>query len=86
MGLEEMSVIILTNVLECYIWNLFMRSFFNYRVNSTAQRIGMSCYSYFHVTCQLRGECSCQSDRDCFHIHDISPLSVRRKPETAAVL
>lgn len=41
MGLEEMSVIILTNVLECYIWNLFMRSFFNYRVNSTAQRIGM---------------------------------------------
>ena len=41
MGLEEMSVIILTNILECYIWNLFMRSFFNYRVNSTAQRIGM---------------------------------------------
>lgn len=87
MGLEEMSVIILTNVLECYIWNLFMRSFFNYRVNSTAQRIGMrAVILIFMSLVNCVGECSCQSDRDCFHIHDISPLSVRRKPETAAVL
>lgn len=41
MGVEEMSVIILTNVLECYIWNLFMRSFFDYRIHSNVLRMGM---------------------------------------------
>ena len=31
MGLEELAVILMTNLLECYIWNLFMRNFFDYR-------------------------------------------------------
>ena len=34
MGLEEVSVIIVTNILECYIWNLFMRSFFDYKMKN----------------------------------------------------
>ena len=31
MGLEELAVILMTNLLECYLWNLFMRNFFDYR-------------------------------------------------------
>lgn len=31
MGLEELAVILMTNLLECYIWNLFMRNFFDYK-------------------------------------------------------
>lgn len=31
MGLEEFAVILMTNLLECYIWNLFMRNFFDFK-------------------------------------------------------
>lgn len=41
MGPEEVSVIIVTNILECYIWNLFMRSFFHYKMKNAALRLGI---------------------------------------------
>ena len=41
MGLEEVSVIIVTNILECYIWNLFMRSFFDYKMKNVTLRLGI---------------------------------------------